>query len=101
MGPAVLAALLLLAPARSWAAAFGSIGGTVQDAEATPVSGALVSLQSPVSGAVRTVRTDASGRFEFPNVELGTYQLSVSRKGFTTVTLTVTIESGYFPSPQV
>ncbi|MGB6486767.1 MAG: TonB-dependent receptor [Steroidobacteraceae bacterium] len=97
---ALLFALTLLVPTHAWAAAFGNISGVVQDAHAKPVPGARVSLQS-LAGAIRTVKTDARGQFEFPNVELGTYRLSVSRKGFLTSTQPVTIESGYFPSPHI
>src|SRR5512146_207394 len=93
--------LLLLAPVRSWAAAFGSISGIVQDTASRAVSGARVSIQSTDSGAVRTARTDAHGRFDFPDVELGTYRLSVSRPGFITSTQPVTVESGHFPNPRI
>ena len=58
-------------------------------------------LRSTESGATQTVKTDAHGLFEFPNVELGTYRLSVSLAGYLTSTQPVTIESGYFPSPHV
>jgi hypothetical protein len=97
----LLAALALLAPARTWAAAFGSVSGAVEDAQSQAVSGARVRLQSLASGAVQTARTDEHGRFDFPNVELGTYRLSVSRPGFIDFAGPVTVESGYFPSPRI
>jgi hypothetical protein len=98
---ALLIALVLVSPASGWAAAFGGIGGTVQDARSKPVSGAHVTLQSMASGAVRTVRTDRFGRFDFPNVPLGTYQLAVAAKGFISSLQPVTVESGYFASPHI
>jgi hypothetical protein len=98
---ALLLALTLLAPALGWAAAFGSVTGTVQDAQSKPVSGAHVTLQSTVSGAVQTVRTGKYGGFDFPNVALGTYQLLVAAEGFTSSIQPVTVESGYFPSSRV
>jgi outer membrane receptor protein involved in Fe transport len=98
---ALLCALILLMPTPVRAAAFGSISGLVQDANSKPVAGARVSLQSAASGAIRIVRTDVQGRFDFPNVEQGTYRLSVSRKGFAAATQAVTVESGYFPSPHI
>ena len=100
VGLALLAALLF-APVRSQAAAFGSVSGTVQDAQSKPVVGASVRLESMASDAVLMVRTDARGHFNFANVELGTYRLSVLRKGFITSTQPVTVESGYFPSPHI
>jgi hypothetical protein len=94
---ALLFALILFSPAQGWAAAFGSITGTVQDTQFKPVAGARVRLVSMASAAVQTVRSDSRGRFDFPNVQLGTYRLSVSRRGFITATQPVTVESGYFP----
>jgi hypothetical protein len=91
----------MIMPAYAWAAAFGSITGTVEDAQAKPVAGARVMLRSIASGAIRMEKTDAQGRFDFPNVELGTYRLSVSRKGFIASSQPVTIESGYFPHPNI
>jgi hypothetical protein len=100
-GLALAAALVLFAPVPGWAEAFGSISGTVQDAHDKPVLGARVTLLSSASGATQTAKTDATGRFDFPNVELGTYRLSVSSQGYLTATQPVTIESGYFPSPHI
>ena len=97
---ALLLSLVLLLPAQGWATAFGRISGIVQDARARAVPGAHVTLQSMASGAVRTVRTDRSGRFDFPNVPLGTYQLAVAAEGFVSFIEPVTIEPGYFPSPR-
>ncbi|HVS78365.1 MAG TPA: TonB-dependent receptor [Steroidobacteraceae bacterium] len=101
IGLGVLGVALLLAPVRSSAAAFGSISGTVHNEDSRPVSGAHVTLQSVASGSVQTARTDASGRFDFPDVALGTYRLSVSLEGFVTSTQPVTVEPGYFPRPRV
>ena len=101
LGLGLLAALALLESPPIWAAAFGSVTGTVLDAHSEAVSRARVRLESMASGAVQTVQTDANGHFDFPNVELGTYRLSVSRQGFIAVTEPVTVESGYFPSPRI
>jgi hypothetical protein len=97
----LLFALTLLVPAHAWAAAFGSIAGTVKDAHGKPVAGARVALQSAASGAVITERTDARGRFDFPNVAIGSYTLTVSRSGFASASQPVAMESGYFPSPAI
>ncbi|MHB8812685.1 MAG: TonB-dependent receptor [Steroidobacteraceae bacterium] len=101
IGLGLLAVLFTLAPVRGRAAAFGAISGTVQDAQFKPVSGAHVTLQSTASGAVQTVRTDKHGRFDFPNVPLGTYQLLAAATGFIGSAQPVTVESGYFPIPRI
>ena len=98
---ALLCALILLVPTHAWAAAFGSVSGVVQDAKAKPVPGARIELQSLASGAILRMKTDRRGRFDFPNVELGTYRLSASRNGFVTSTQPVTVESGYFPTANI
>jgi hypothetical protein len=91
-----LAALALLLPAPSWAAAFGSVTGTVHDARGKPVNNAKVVLES-VAHRIRVRRTDARGRFEFPTVAIGDYRLTVTHSGFTPSSQTVTVEAGYFP----
>lgn len=91
----------LLSPAAAWAAAFGSVSGTVEDAHSHALSGARVKLKSLVSGAVKIASTDTGGRFDFPDVELGTYRLFVSRQGFITSTSSVTVEAGYFPRVRI
>ena len=97
----LLFALVLLTPLHAWAAAFGSIRGTVHNAQSKAVPGARVKLVSLASHAVLSATSDARGRFDFPEVSVGTYQLTVSRKGFITSTQAVTVEAGYFPSPDV
>jgi hypothetical protein len=60
----------------------GSINGTVTDPSGANVPGATVTVQNPVSGYLRTLKTDATGRFQFSNVPLNPYHLSVSAAGF-------------------
>jgi hypothetical protein len=98
---ALFLTLVLLVPVHAWAAAFGSVRGMVQDAHSKAVASARVRLQSLASGAVLTTMTDRHGRFDFPNVSIGTYRLTVSRTGYLTATQPVTVEAGYFPNPQV
>lgn len=94
------ALLLLLLPVPGWAAAFGSVTGSVRDAAGKPVAGAKVVLESPArSRLVR--RTDARGRFDFPTVAIGQYRLNVTDPGFTPSSQTVTVEAGYFPVAKV
>ena len=59
-----------------------SLRGTVTDPTMATVSGASVTLASPERGFTRTITTNASGDYEFPQLQPGTYQLTVERSGF-------------------
>ncbi len=95
-GVAVLSILLLLLPARGWTAAYGSVSGIVRDDGGRPVAGAEVALESAAHAIVRR-RTDSTGRFDFPNVAIGHYLLSISRRDFASLSRPVTVKAGYFP----
>jgi hypothetical protein len=60
----------------------GSISGTVLDASGAQVEGALVSIQFLDSRPQRTLRTDATGSFNFTAVNAGTFKLEVISPGF-------------------
>jgi Carboxypeptidase regulatory-like domain len=94
-------ALTLLTSSPARAAGFGSISGRVHDPQSQAVPGARVRLRSLASGAMLTATTDAQGRFDFPDVAIGVYRLTVVRQGFAPATQPVTVEAGYFPSPDV
>jgi hypothetical protein len=60
----------------------GSINGTVTDSTGAVIPGATVQIQNPVSEFTRTAATDATGRFDFPNVPKNPYHLTVNTQGF-------------------
>ena len=60
----------------------GTVSGTVTDPTGAVVPGATVSIHNPVSEYERTVMTDKTGHFQFPNVPLNPYHLTVSISGF-------------------
>ncbi len=97
-GLGVLAALGLM-PVGAWAASYGGVRGKVEGAHDQPVPSVRVTLRSSASGSVQTTRTDAHGRFNFPDVSIGTYRVTVHRKGFASQSEPVTVEAGYFPAP--
>ena len=66
----------------------GRITGTVRDAQGASVAGANVKLSNPSTGLERTMVTDENGDFNFPELALGTYQVSISKDGFATTTVT-------------
>jgi hypothetical protein len=81
----VLAAVLLLTGAGSafGQAQLGSVFGTVTDNQGAALPGVRIELTG--IGAPRTQFTDAQGNFRFPNLDPGSYALTASLEGFSTV----------------
>src|SRR5260370_1186431 len=88
--PAIVILLLLTVIVRpSWAqVAGGSISGTVSDPSGAAVAGAQVSVEDQASGTTRQVATGASGLYTAPNLTPGSYRVTVSAPGFSTVVRT-------------
>ena len=67
----------------------GSITGTVTDAEdGSAIAGATV------TDGTRTTTTDATGGYTIADIPPGTYQVTASRSGYQSSSLTVTVVSG-------
>jgi hypothetical protein len=86
---AVLAILAVwVAPPASAQTLYGSIVGTVEDAQGAAIPGAaVVATNTGTSLKVETV-TDAQGNFTFRNLLPGTYDLAASLEGFRTLNQT-------------
>jgi hypothetical protein len=74
-----------LAPAQLFP---GRVTGRVRDVQGAVVAGATVKLASAATGFERVVATDEDGEFNFPELALGSYDLTVSKPGFQTTVLT-------------
>jgi len=60
-----------------------TLTGTVTDTSGAVVPRANVSIsQNGINGSLRTIQTDAYGNFVAPNLDAGTYTVSVSATGF-------------------
>jgi Carboxypeptidase regulatory-like domain/TonB dependent receptor len=85
----VLASLVVLlsgaAPLRAQVDA-GSILGTVSDASGGAVHGATVTLANEGTNASLSTTTGPDGTYKFSPVKIGSYKLTASLQGFTTVT---------------
>src|ERR1700682_5611233 len=79
---ALAVASLFLAIGISHAQSATSVSGTVLDPSGAVVANANVEIHNPVSGFARSVTTDASGQFTFPNVPFNPYHLTVTAAGF-------------------
>ncbi len=71
----------------------GTIHGTVTDANGALIGGASVSIDNPVSGLSRRTTTDGSGRYQFTNLPLNPYHLTVSAPNFTTISQDADVRS--------
>jgi hypothetical protein len=63
----------------------GTIYGTVADPTGAVISGAAVSIVNPVSGLSRHTTTDGMGRYQFTNLPLNPYHLTISAASFSSV----------------
>ena len=90
-------ALLLLAVSGSafgQSIVTGDLTGTVADSSGAVVPGATVSLTNTGTGATQTVTTGANGVYRFVLLKPGFYKLSVTQKGFKTVSQSVEVAVG-------
>jgi len=73
---------------------YGSISGQATDPSGAVVSGASVSARETETNITSTVTTDAEGRFRFPYLRVGPYEITVRQQGFADATRSVTITVG-------
>jgi hypothetical protein len=66
----------------------GTILGTVYDPNGAVVAGAVVTAKNTETGVTRTATADEDGNFTIPELQVGTYELSVQREGFQTALVT-------------
>jgi hypothetical protein len=105
----IISFLLLLAaiPLLAQNTSSGSVSGLVTDAQSAVVVGAEVALTDPSTNTSQTTTTNEAGRYSFVNVAPASYDLTVSKAGFSqariaqqnvqvglTLTLNVTLEVG-------
>ncbi|MEY4094095.1 MAG: hypothetical protein RLZZ53_1294 [Acidobacteriota bacterium] len=72
----------------------GSISGRVADQSASYIPGASVTATHLATNVVATAVTEVDGRFRFPYLRIGTYDIAVSLPGFTSVTRRLTVSAG-------
>jgi hypothetical protein len=78
----VLVSLLLQIPAMAQGETTSAIGGSVVDPTGAAIAGAAVTVTSVENGLKRTVKTDDSGRFSFPQLKPGMYSVKVEADRF-------------------
>ncbi len=65
---------------------YGSIVGNVKDTSDAAVSGAVIKITNKETNQSREVATNADGSYNFPTVQTGRYDVTVSKQGFKTYT---------------
>ena len=73
---------------------FGTISGTVTDAQHLAVPGATIELKAASTGAVRRIKANPQGRFEALALLPDEYELQAGAPGFTLQTETLRLEVG-------
>ena len=76
--------LLTACTVRAQIAGTGSIQGTITDATGAVVTNAPVTISNASTQVQHTTKSDTSGVYTFPNIDVGTYTVAVSVPGFET-----------------
>jgi hypothetical protein len=74
---------ILLIPAGLAQSTFGSITGVVRDPSGAVVPAADVLVTNEGTALTRRATSSSAGLFSVPNLDIGTYKVRVSAKGFT------------------
>src|SRR5262245_47558803 len=90
--------LLVFAFARASAAQqtvdVGSVSGRVVDASGGAIPGATVTITHQATNVAASEVTERDGRFRFPYLRIGTYDLRVTVMGFNDATRQLTLSAG-------
>jgi hypothetical protein len=81
-----LMVLLSAVTLRAQVAGTGNIQGSVVDSTGAVIPNAAITLTETSTQTKHTAKSDSSGVFVFPNVEIGTYSVNVTAPGFKSYT---------------
>ena len=62
-----------------------TLNGTVTDPSGAAIAGAKVTVNNSDTGLTRTTATTEAGLYDFPDLPVGTYDLTVEKQGFSSV----------------
>ena len=82
--------LAMFAVVRASGQSTGAISGTVSDPTGAAVSEASVTVKNVATGQSRSVQTNTSGVFLFPDLPIGSYTMEITKAGFETQKRTAT-----------
>ncbi len=73
---------------------YASVGGRVTDSSGATISGAQVTARHTQTNLTATTVTDQAGRFRFPYLRVGPYEITVTLMGFKDATRLLTLTAG-------
>jgi hypothetical protein len=94
-GLALLLVTLVHLPASAQEAiAYASVSGRVTDPQGALITGAIVTVRQTHTSVTASVATDGAGRFRFPYLRVGPYELMVVADGFEPARQTLLLNAG-------
>jgi hypothetical protein len=72
----------------------GSVSGRITDATGAAVPGASVTATHVATHVIASAISEQDGRFRFPYLRIGAYEIAVTLAGFTEVKRTLTVSAG-------
>src|SRR5213078_2615791 len=73
---------------------YASLSGRVADPQGAVIAGARVTARQTATNAIAETVTDSAGRFRFPYLTVGPYELRVTMQGFSDLTRRVSLTIG-------
>jgi hypothetical protein len=73
---------------------FATLGGRVSDSSGAVVAGALVTARQVATNVSATAATDREGRFRFPYLKIGLYEIKIHQAGFADFARSVILDAG-------
>src|SRR6266567_830039 len=73
---------------------YASMSGRVTDETGAVIEGADVTARQPDTNLTSATRTDREGRFRFPYLRIGRYEITVHQQGFAKQTRSLTLTVG-------
>src|SRR5580698_4376389 len=89
----VLLTMLLLAAAVLAQVNTASLTGLVKDPTGAVVAGAKVAARNTANGFERTAETNADGYYFLPDLQIGSWEVSVEKTGFQKPVLTIALDA--------
>ncbi len=90
----ILLALGLITATAQESIQYGSIGGRVTDATGAVIQGAVVRARQIDTNVSSALLTDKEGRFRFPYLRAGTYEVRIQQPGFAEAVRPITVSPG-------